>query len=142
MIGLMVIPSAVENRAASFGAGRLSGHRPIRVKPSMASAAMQARPGRPQCPADRPGEQPGEQHRVAAGGHIQVRRCAAGEGHAVAFGPHAAFMVTVAAADASEQTTAAKAGAAIQAMYRGAGKDRAALYTGTIGKALRTCASG
>jgi len=50
MIGLMVIPSAVENRAASFGAGRLSGHRPIRVKPSMASAAMQARPGRPQCP--------------------------------------------------------------------------------------------
>jgi hypothetical protein len=36
------------------------------------------------------------------------------------------------AADATEQATAAKAGAAIQAMYGGAGKDRAALYTGTI----------
>jgi hypothetical protein len=36
------------------------------------------------------------------------------------------------AADATEEATAAKAGAAIQAMYGGAGKDRAALYTGTI----------
>jgi hypothetical protein len=40
MISLMVIPSAVENCAASFGAGRMSGHRPIRVNPAMASAAM------------------------------------------------------------------------------------------------------
>jgi len=38
----------------------------------------------------------------------------------------------VMAADATEQTTAAKAESAIQAMYRGAGKDRAAVYTGTI----------
>ena len=38
----------------------------------------------------------------------------------------------VMAADATEQTTAAKAESAIQAMYKGAGKDRAAVYTGTI----------
>jgi hypothetical protein len=34
MISVMVIPSAVENYAASFDAGRMSGHRPIRVDPA------------------------------------------------------------------------------------------------------------
>src|SRR6266478_1993128 len=34
MTSLMVIPSALENSAASFGAGRMSGHRTIRVNPA------------------------------------------------------------------------------------------------------------
>jgi hypothetical protein len=37
---LIVIPSALENSAASLGADRMSGHRTIRVNPAM------ARPGR------------------------------------------------------------------------------------------------
>src|ERR1700751_525462 len=44
MTSLMVIPSALENSAASFGADGMSGHRTIRVNPAMASAGAQARP--------------------------------------------------------------------------------------------------
>ena len=40
---LMVIPSALENSAASFGTDRMSGHRTIRVNPAMASGGMRAR---------------------------------------------------------------------------------------------------
>ncbi len=48
MTSLMVIPSALENSAASFGADGMSGHRTIRVNPAMASAGTQARPRQPQ----------------------------------------------------------------------------------------------
>jgi hypothetical protein len=44
MTSLMVIPSALENSAASLGAGRMSGYRTIRVNLAMASAGTQARP--------------------------------------------------------------------------------------------------
>jgi hypothetical protein len=41
---LIMIPSALENSAASFGTDKMSGHRTIRVNPAMASAGTQARP--------------------------------------------------------------------------------------------------
>jgi len=37
---LIVIPSALENSAPSLGAGRMSGHRTIRVNPAMVSGGM------------------------------------------------------------------------------------------------------
>jgi hypothetical protein len=67
MISLIVIPSVLENSAASFGTDRMSGHRTIRVNPTMVSAGMQARPSRPQIQT-RPAMSPGpteahDQHR-------------------------------------------------------------------------------
>jgi len=50
MTSLMVIPSALENSAASLGTGKMSGHRTIRVNPAMASAGTQARPRQPRWP--------------------------------------------------------------------------------------------
>jgi len=47
---LIVILSALENSAASLGAGRMSGHRTIRVNHAMVSGGMRARPRRPRCP--------------------------------------------------------------------------------------------
>ena len=43
---LMVIPSALENSAASLGAGRMSGHRTIRVNPAMVTRGMLDEPAR------------------------------------------------------------------------------------------------
>ena len=52
MTSLMVIPSALENSAASLGTDRMSGHRAIRMNPAMASAGTQARPRRPRWPPE------------------------------------------------------------------------------------------
>jgi hypothetical protein len=51
MTSLMVIPSALENSAASFGTGRMSGHHTIRVNPAMVPAGMRARPSPAAVPA-------------------------------------------------------------------------------------------
>jgi hypothetical protein len=53
---LIVILSALENSAASLGAGRMSGHRTIRVNHAMVSGEMRARPRRRGALAGRSGD--------------------------------------------------------------------------------------
>src|SRR5882757_2562703 len=72
MTSLMVIPSALENSAASFGTGRMSGHHTIRVNPAMIPAGMRARPSRAEQDAESEGgdgeyrRDPGDGSLVAA----------------------------------------------------------------------------